>query len=88
MEIRTLTSAKFQITGLILKMATTRKAPTMSERKRRTISSKGQESQVTTGAPSNLDRPTSENSGGGAITGGPEDSSVLTSFDSHIAYAI
>ncbi|KAM7465107.1 hypothetical protein LguiB_012669 [Lonicera macranthoides] len=75
-------------TGLILKMANTRKEPTMSERKQRAISSKRQESQVTTRAPSNLQNCTSESSGGGAIPGGPEDFSVLTSFESHIAYAI
>ena len=87
-EIRTLTCAKSPITGLILKMAITRKAPTMSEIKRRTISSKGQESQVSTSAPSSLDKRTNEGSGEGTIPGGPEDSSVLTSFKSHIAYTI
>ncbi|KAM7474205.1 hypothetical protein LguiB_021448 [Lonicera macranthoides] len=66
----------------------THKAPTMSERKRRAISSKAQESQVTNTAPSNLENRTGESSGGGAILGGPKDSSVLTSFESHIAYAI
>ncbi|KAM7501774.1 hypothetical protein LguiB_000678 [Lonicera macranthoides] len=54
----------------------TRKVPTMSERKRRAISSKAQESQVTNRAPSNLENRTGESSGGGAIPGGPEDSSI------------
>ncbi|KAM7518332.1 hypothetical protein LguiB_017294 [Lonicera macranthoides] len=67
-------------------MATTHKSLTMSKRKRRTISFKDQQSQVTTKAPSNLDKRTSEGNGKGAIPKGPDDSSVLTSFESHTVY--
>ncbi|KAM7493673.1 hypothetical protein LguiB_028282 [Lonicera macranthoides] len=59
----------------------THKAPTMSERKRRAISSNAQESQMTIRESSNLEKRTSESSGGGAIPGGPEDSSVLANMN-------
>ncbi|KAM7489888.1 hypothetical protein LguiB_027372 [Lonicera macranthoides] len=47
-----------------------------------------EEKTLTTRAPSNLEKRTSESSDGGAIPRGSEDSSVLTSFESHKAYAI